>query len=156
MNQANFPHDATGRPRPGSRSRRQQYGRQPRIGAGLIDGLAFPPCRRAVWWGSGRSTAAPLFQRPTDYRQDKGPLAVGVCVEVEYVGAGEPFTATKIASKSDDNRTAGTSTPSATPSGTPSATPSATPTAPALNAKPTAPYHPCPRSGFVGLWVVNG
>ena len=77
------------------------------------------------WTVNGRTFVS---SEATDYRQDKGPLAVGVCAEVEYVGAGEPYTATKIASKSDDNCTAGTSTPSATPSETPSATPSETPT----------------------------
>ncbi|MCO5212043.1 MAG: DUF5666 domain-containing protein [Caldilinea sp.] len=105
------------------------------------------------WTVNGRTFVS---SASTDYRQDKGPLAVGVCVEVEYVGAGEPFTATKIASKSDDNCTAGTSTPSATPSGTPSATPSATPTAPALEREAYGTVSSMPASGFVGLWVVNG
>ena len=57
----------------------------------------------------------------TEFRQEKGALAVGVCAEVEYVGSAQPYTATKIASKSsDDCNGSGTVTPSVTPDSTPS------------------------------------
>ncbi len=99
----------------------------------------------------------------TDFRQDNGAFAVGVCVEVEYTGTAEPYNATKIASKSSDNCTAGTPTPSVTPSGTPSTTPSTTPSA-TPSETPTAPatgeayglVQSMPSPGFVGAWVIGG
>ena len=95
----------------------------------------------------------------TDFREDNGAFAVGVCVEVEYTGTAEPYNATKIASKSSDNCTAGTPTPSLTPSVTPSSTPSVTP-----SETPTAPaageayglVQSMPSPGFVGAWVIGG
>ena len=39
----------------------------------------------------------------TDFRQENRAFAVGVRVEVEYTGAAERYSATKIASKSSDN-----------------------------------------------------
>jgi len=53
----------------------------------------------------------------TEFRQDKGAFAVGGCVEVEYVGAVQPFAATKIASKNSDDCSV-----SGTPTGAPSVT----------------------------------
>jgi len=121
----------------------------------------------------------------TDFRQDKGAFAVGVCAEVEYVGSTSPFSATKIASKNladcvasltgtptgetpttspTGTSTASTGTPAATSSatdtstpatGTPAATPSATGT---LVADQEAFGHvdSLPAPGFVGTWVING
>ena len=60
------------------------------------------------WLVAGRAFAA---TGSTEFRTDKGPFAVGVCVEVEYVGAAQPFTATKIASKNSDDCASGTATP---------------------------------------------
>lgn len=122
------------------------------IGAWTIGGVNFV------------STAA------TDIRQDKGALAVGGCAEVEYVGAAQPFTATKIASKNADDCSGGgvqTSTPGATTTGTPSGTetstpgatttgtPSATPV-PGNEQESTGIVASMPTSGFVGAWVING
>jgi len=89
----------------------------------------------------------------TDIRQDKGALAIGGCAEVEYVGAAQPFTATKIASKNADDCSGGTET--ATPGPTTTGTPSATP-APANEQESTGLVASMPASGFVGTWVVNG
>jgi hypothetical protein len=85
----------------------------------------------------------------TEFRQDKGALAVGVCAEVEYVGAAEPFSATKIASKSDDDCASVTPTPSTTPSVTPSTTPE-----PEREAYGLVQNMPSP--GFIGDWVIGG
>jgi hypothetical protein len=94
----------------------------------------------------------------TDFRQDKGAFAVGVCVEVEYVGTAEPYSATKIASKSSDNCSSGTPTssvtPSVTPSSTPSVTPSETPTAPAER-EAYGLVQSMPSPGFVGAWFIG-
>ena len=116
------------------------------------------------WNVGGRSF---ITTAGTDFRQDNGGFAVGVCVEVEYVGTAEPYSATKIASKSSDNCTAGTPTPSVTPSETPSATPSETPSVtPSVTPSetPTAPaegeayglVQSMPSPGFVGAWVIGG
>lgn len=88
----------------------------------------------------------------TDFRQDKGAFAVGVCVEVEYVGAAEPYSATKIASKSSDDCTVSTPTPSVTPGVTPSITPSATPT---TEVERYARIESFP-TGLIGAWVIGG
>jgi Domain of unknown function (DUF5666) len=102
----------------------------------------------------------------TEFRQDKGTLAVGVCAEVEYVGAGQPFTATKIASKNADDCNLSGGTPGASPS--PSVTTSATPdgtTTPDASTTPNATPGTeqeayglvvlMPASGLVGPWVVG-
>ncbi|MEZ4616864.1 MAG: DUF5666 domain-containing protein [Caldilineaceae bacterium] len=82
----------------------------------------------------------------TDFRQDKGAFAVGVCVEVEYVGSGEPFTATKIASKSADD-CGSSGTPTGTVTTSPGVTPSVTVSSTlyqAANEKFTAEWTACP------------
>ena len=122
---------------------------------------AMPPSGLIGQW----NVAGRLFvtTASTVFRQDNGAFAVNVCVEVEYTGAAEPYTATKIASKSSDNCTAGTPTPGVTPSETPSVTPSATPSA-TSSATPTAPaageayglIQSMPAPGFVGAWVIGG
>ncbi|MEZ4729673.1 MAG: DUF5666 domain-containing protein [Caldilineaceae bacterium] len=106
----------------------------------------------------------------TEFRQDKGAFAVGICVEVEYVGAAQPFTATKIASKNADDcsgvgstptSSPTTSTPAATTSPTTSATPSGT-ASPSVTPVPGGEQETYgrverkPTTGFVGQWVVNG
>lgn len=99
------------------------------------------------WVVAGKSFTA---TSSTEFRTDKGAFAVGVCVEVEYVGSAEPFTATKIASKSnDDCPDEGAPTPSETPSATPSATPGAEREAYGL-------VQSMPDSGFVGAWTIGG
>ena len=116
----------------------------------------------------------------TEFRTDKGNFAVGVCVEVEYVGGAQPFTATKIASKNADDCTGSggtptgvptTSTPGATTSPTTSVTPGSTgsPTSgPTSSVTPGSTPNPGveqevygrveskPATGFIGLWKVNG
>lgn len=114
----------------------------------------------------------------TEFREDKGALAVGVCAEVEYVGGTQPFTATKIASKNSDDcssavtpTTTGTSTATATaptgtstatataPTGTPVSTPSVTPDttpAPGTEREVYGRVEQMPSPGLVGNWVVNG
>lgn len=52
------------------------------------------------WVIAGRTF---LVTEATRIREDKGPAAVGVCVEVEYSGSAAPFLAKKIATKSDDD-----------------------------------------------------
>lgn len=106
-----------------------------------------------TWNVAGRTFNATAA---TEFRQDKGPFAVGVCVEVEYVGASEPYNATKIASKSSDDCTAATPTPSQTPSATPSTTPSVTPSAtPGAEVERYGRIDSFP-AGLVGSWVVGG
>jgi hypothetical protein len=134
------------------------------------------------WIVAGRAFAATAG---TEFRTDKGPFAVGVCVEVEYVGAAQPFTATKIASKSSDDCTSGTATPGVTPSETPGVTPSETPgvtpsetpgvtpsETPGVTPSQTPSVTPSetpgaereayglvqvmPASGFLGDWVIGG
>ncbi|MCB0128219.1 MAG: hypothetical protein KDE58_38400, partial [Caldilineaceae bacterium] len=84
----------------------------------------------------------------TEFRQEKGALAVGVCAEVEYVGSAQPYTATKIASKSsDDCNGSGTATPSVTPDSTPS---------PGSEREVYGRVERMPAPGLVGDWVVNG
>ncbi|MCB0112198.1 MAG: hypothetical protein KDE53_40020 [Caldilineaceae bacterium] len=84
----------------------------------------------------------------TEFRQEKGALAVGVCAEVEYVGSAQPYTATKIASKSsDDCNGSGTVTPSVTPDSTPS---------PGSEREVYGRVERMPAPGLVGDWVVNG
>lgn len=95
------------------------------------------------WVVAGKSFTA---TDSTEFRTDKGDFAVGVCVEVEYVGDAEPFTATKIASKNQDDCT-GNGAP--TPSATPSATPGAEREAYGL-------VQSMPASGFVGAWTIGG
>lgn len=105
------------------------------------------------WVVNGRTFTAGAG---TEFRQDKGALAIGVCAEVEYVGTVEPLAATKIASKSDDDCTAATPVPSETPSGTPSETPSVTPSVtpePVREAYGLVQSMPSP--GFVGDWVIG-
>ena len=106
----------------------------------------------------------------TDFRQDKGAFAVGVCAEVEYVGAASPFLATKIASKNADDCLAGTSTAStSTPStSTPStstpetstpatATPSPDTTGtPGVDQEAFGRVESLPAPGFVGAWTISG
>lgn len=95
----------------------------------------------------------------TDFRQDKGAFAVGGCVEVEYVGAVQPFAATKIASKnSDDCSLSGTPTgsPTTTPDGTSTpVTPGATPS-PSAEQEAYGQVESKPTSGLVGAWVIGG
>ena len=85
------------------------------------------------WTVAGRDFTA---DAGTEFRQENGAFAVGVCVEVEYVGAAAPYTATKIASKNADDCSGVSNpdpspepseTPSPEPSGTPEAEPSETP-----------------------------
>jgi hypothetical protein len=52
------------------------------------------------WVIAGRTF---LVTEATRIREDKGPVRVGVCVEVEYTGDAAPFLAKKIATKSDDD-----------------------------------------------------
>ncbi|MCE7986941.1 MAG: hypothetical protein DYG89_37685 [Caldilinea sp. CFX5] len=106
----------------------------------------------------------------TEFRTDKGDFAVGVCVEVEYVGAAQPFVATKIASKNADDCTGSGGTPTgvpttATPAPTTSPTTSATPggtASPSVTPNPGAEQEVYglveskPTTGFIGLWRVNG
>lgn len=106
------------------------------------------------WLVAGRAFTATAG---TEFRTDKGPFAVGVCVEVEYVGTAQPFTATKIASKSSDDCTFGTATPSETPSQTPSITPSQTPSAtPGAAREAYGLVQAMPTGGFIGDWVLGG
>lgn len=95
----------------------------------------------------------------TEFRQDKGALAVGVCVEVEYVGSAQPFTATKIASKNADdcNGVGGTPTTSPTTSATPNVTasPSVTPV-PGGEQEAYGLVQGKPANGLVGAWVIGG
>ncbi|MCB9162118.1 MAG: procyclic acidic repetitive family protein [Caldilineaceae bacterium] len=79
------------------------------------------------WTVAGRDFTA---DDGTEFRQENGAFAVGVCVEVDYVGAAAPYTATKIASKNaDDCSGMSTPDPSPDPSETPSPEPSGTPEA---------------------------
>ena len=122
------------------------------------------------WNVAGRAFTA---SAGTEFRTDKGPFSVGVCVEVEYVGAAQPFTATKIASKSSDDCTSGTATPGVTPSETPSQTPSVTPsetpsetpsqtpsvtpsTTPGVEREVYGLVQMMPVSGFIGDWMIGG
>ena len=121
------------------------------------------------WVVGGRTFTATAA---TDIREDKGPLATGVCAEVEYVGTAEPFSATKIASKNSDDCGTATPTPTTTPGATPSTTPSPTPGGgcgvgcqPAPTGTPSAtPSGEAERYGridsfpanLIGEWVVNG
>lgn len=92
----------------------------------------------------------------TEFRQDKGALAVNACVEVEYTGQSAPFQATKMATKHrDDCANSATPTAPGTPSATPdaSATPSQTPVAGSeqeaygrINRMPL---------GLVGEWLIG-
>ena len=116
------------------------------------------------WVVGGRTFTATAA---TEIRQDKGPLAAGVCAEVEYTGTAEPYAATKIASKSNDDCSgAATPTPSPTPgpcgtcqpapTGTPSVTPSATPSAtPSGEVERYGRIDSFP-AGLSGTWVVDG
>ncbi len=107
----------------------------------------------------------------TEFRQDKGTFAIGVCVEVEYVGQSSPFAANKIATKSSDDCSSTqtttpattTTTPNATqtpiPSGTPDASPSATSSAtplPAETREVKALIERMPTSGLLGTWLLGG
>lgn len=95
----------------------------------------------------------------TEFRQDKGAFAIGGCVEVEYVGAAQPFTATKIASKNGDDCSAG-----GTPTGSPTTTPggTSTPVTPGVTPSPGGEQEAYgrverkPASGLVGTWVIAG
>ena len=95
----------------------------------------------------------------TEFRQDKGAFAVGGCVEVEYVGTAQPFTATKIASKNSDDCTAGgtpTGSPTTNPGGTSTpVTPGATPS-PGSEQEAYGRVESKPASGLVGTWVIAG
>lgn len=106
----------------------------------------------------------------TEFRTDKGDFAVGVCVEVEYLGGTQPFTATKIASKNADDCTGSggtptgvptTATPGATTSPTTSVTPSGT-ASPSVTPNPGTEQEVYglveskPATGLIGLWKVNG
>lgn len=112
---------------------------------GLVE--AMPAGGGAGQWAVGGRTFA--ADAATEFRQDKGPLAVGICAEVEYVGTAAPFQATKIASKSADNC-------AAPPTGTPTGTPSETPTAPNLEREAYGTVSTMPALGFVGNWIVGG
>lgn len=95
----------------------------------------------------------------TEFRQDKGAFAVGGCVEVEYVGAVQPFAATKIASKNGDDCSV-----SGTPTGAPSVTttPGSTPVTPSVTPSPGAEQEAYgrvdskPANGLIGTWVIGG
>ena len=95
----------------------------------------------------------------TEFRQDKGAFAVGGCVEVEYVGAVQPFAATKIASKNGDDCSL-----NGTPTGAPSVTttPGSTPVTPGATPSPSAEQEAYgqveskPTNGLVGTWVIAG
>jgi len=108
----------------------------------------------------------------TEFRQDKGAFALGVCVEIEYIGQSSPFQTTKIATKSSDDCGSnpsptttttpnGTSTPAAssTPNPSPSATPSETAS---VTATPTgarevnARVEQMPTNGLLGTWMIGG
>lgn len=65
-----------------------------RIEAMPADGLL------GEWVVAGRTF---LVTEATRIREEKGPAAVGVCVEVEFTGSTSPYLARKIATKSDDN-----------------------------------------------------
>ena len=82
----------------------------------------------------------------TEFRQDKGAFAVGGCVEVEYVGAVQPFAATKIASKNGDDCSI---------SGTPTSTPSVTPS-PGIEQEAYGQVESKPTNGLAGAWVIAG
>ena len=86
----------------------------------------------------------------TEFRQEKGPFATDVCVEVEYVGSVTPYTATKIATKDTDDCSDSASTPSPTPS------PSVTPTPDGVEREAYGIVESMPSSGFVGLWRLDG
>lgn len=91
----------------------------------------------------------------TEFRQDKGTLAVGVCAEVEYVGSSEPFTATKIASKNVDDCGGSGGTPAGTTTRTPEPSGTVTPN----NDGEREVYgqvESMPSSGLMGTWTVNG
>lgn len=91
---------------------------------------------QGAWVVAGRSFTA---TSSTEFKQEKGAFAVGVCVEVEYVGSTEPFEATKIASKnSNDCNSNGTVPP----------TPEAEREAYGL-------VQSMPASGFVGAWTIG-
>ncbi|MEZ4860272.1 MAG: DUF5666 domain-containing protein [Caldilineaceae bacterium] len=101
----------------------------------------------------------------TDFRQDKGSFAVGVCVEVEYAGSSQPYTATKIASKNADDCSVSstptasvttTETPSGTPSVTTTVTPNSTPSPSGSEQEAYGRIESMPGSGFVGTWVIAG
>lgn len=95
----------------------------------------------------------------TEFRQDKGAFAVGGCVEVEYVGAVQPFAATKIASKNGDDCSS-----NGTPTGSPTltTTPNSTPVTPGATPSPSAEQEAYgqveskPTSGLIGAWVIGG
>ncbi|HAJ36436.1 MAG TPA: hypothetical protein DCL15_12155 [Chloroflexi bacterium] len=90
---------------------------------------------QGAWVVAGKSFTA---TSSTDFRTDKGAFAVGVCVEVEYVGNAEPFTATKIASKNqDDCPNNGGPTPGA-------------------EQEAYGLVQSMPASGFVGAWTIGG
>lgn len=88
----------------------------------------------------------------TEFRQDKGTFAVGGCVEVEYVGAVQPFAATKIASKNgDDCSISGTPTSAPSVTTTPDVTPS-----PAAEQEAYGQVESKPTNGLLGAWVIAG
>lgn len=60
------------------------------------------------WVVAGRAF---LADENTRFHDDRDDFAVGVCVEVEYAGAAEPYTAKKVAKKSNDACAAETPTP---------------------------------------------
>jgi len=95
----------------------------------------------------------------TEFRQDKGAFAIGVCVEVEYVGESAPFQATKIATKSgDDCRDEATPTVSRTPEETETPDASATPSATPVPGSEREAYGRINRmpTGLLGEWVIGG
>lgn len=100
------------------------------------------------WVIGGRAFTA---DSQTDFRTDKGDFGAGVCVEVDYVGDAEPYTATKIATKSQDDCHNG----GATPSETPSPEPSSTPDAPGGKHEMYGIVASMPASGFAGEWVIG-
>lgn len=82
----------------------------------------------------------------TEFKQEHGAFTVGVCVEVEYTGDDEPLTATKIASKNQDDCDNDSPHP-------PSVTPSATPDA---EREAYGVVQSMPEDGFVGAWSIGG
>ncbi|MDW8317044.1 MAG: DUF5666 domain-containing protein [Anaerolineae bacterium] len=85
----------------------------------------------------------------TVFRQDHGPFAVGVCVEVEYPSS-NPSYAKKIATKSDDD-----CPPAGGGSSTPTPTRTATPGA-GEDVSVKARVNSMPAGGLIGTWVIGG
>lgn len=104
-----------------------------------------------AWVVGGRAFTA---TENTEFDADKGPLVMGVCAEVEYVGQSTPFTATKIATKRTDDCGATPTVPGTTGTPEASVTPSATPV-PGSEQEAYGRINRLPV-GLVGEWVIGG